>query len=280
MGIGIACVAARDAKVPVVLLDAKKSQIEKGLKYIDLVLEKDVLKGKLTSEEKQEAVSKISTTSLMDDFADVDFVIEAVSENPALKRDLFTNLSKITKPETILASNTSSISITKIAASTNRPDKVIGMHFMNPVPIMKLVEIIPGLATSQSTLSTTLALAAQMGKTTTKSLDVPGFIANRLLMPYINEAIFALQENIGTKEDIDTTMKLGTNMPMGPLALADFIGLDTVQSILRILHTQLGEDKYRPAYLLNKYVDAGWVGKKVGRGFYVYENQDPLRAKK
>ncbi|KAJ3333586.1 hypothetical protein HDU76_006327 [Blyttiomyces sp. JEL0837] len=270
MGIGIAHVAAHIAKANVILLDPDQNQLDKGLKLIDVYLEKDIVKGKLTQEEKSATLGRIQTTEDINDFKNVDFVIEAVSENPSLKRELFLNLDKLTKSDAILATNTSSISITKIAAATNRPDKVIGMHFMNPVPVMKLVEIIPGLATSSETLATTLALSAKMGKTTTQSEDVPGFIANRVLMPYINEAIYVLQEGIATKEDIDTTMKLGTNTPMGPLTLADFIGLDTCLAIMRVLHSQLGDSKYRPSPLLVKYVDAGWLGKKSGRGFYEY----------
>ncbi|RKO89599.1 3-hydroxyacyl-CoA dehydrogenase [Blyttiomyces helicus] len=271
MGVGIAHVAAHVAKIPVILLDAHPRQVEKGLKFINLLLEKDVLKGKITEEEKADTLARITTTSDMGDFKNVDFAIEAVSENPALKRELFQNLDDVAPKHAILATNTSSISITKIAASTQRPEKVIGMHFMNPVPVMKLIEIIPGLATSHDTLATTQSLAAAMGKTTTQSTDMPGFIANRVLMPYINEAIYVLQEGIASCEDIDTTMKLGTATPMGPLTLADFIGLDTCLAIMKVLHTQLGDDKYRPSPLLVKYVDAGWLGKKTGRGFYTYQ---------
>jgi 3-hydroxybutyryl-CoA dehydrogenase len=270
MGLGIALVAAYKAKADVLLMDAKKTQLDKGLKYIDILLEKDILKGKITSEEKRDILARLSTTQDLHDFSNVDFVIEAVSENPKLKKDIFSELDRITPSHTILASNTSSISITKIASTTRRPSQVIGLHFMNPVPVMKLVEIIPGLATSAETLGKTLALAADMGKTTSQSSDMPGFIANRILMPYINEAIFVLQDNIASRDDIDTTLKLGTNVPMGPLTLADFIGLDTCLAIMNVLHTQLGDSKYRPSPLLVKYVDAGWLGKKVGRGFYEY----------
>ncbi|KAJ3068308.1 hypothetical protein HDU98_008492 [Podochytrium sp. JEL0797] len=270
MGIGIAQVSAQNAKTPVLLLDADERQLEKGVKAIASNLEKAVSKGKITSATRDETMSLIRTTTEMADFSATDFVIEAVSENPSLKRELFLNLDQITKKSAILSSNTSSISITKIAAATARADKVIGMHFMNPVPVMQLVEIIPGLATSPETLQVTLELAKKMGKITTESADVPGFIANRVLMPYINEAIYVLQEGIATKEHIDTTMKLGTNVPMGPLTLADFIGLDTCLAIMRVLHTQLGDTKYRPSPLLVKYVDAGWLGKKSGRGFYEY----------
>ncbi|KAJ3310240.1 hypothetical protein HDV04_005179 [Boothiomyces sp. JEL0838] len=270
MGVGIAHVSALSGK-NVLLLDSSPAQLDKGLKFMDLMLQKDVLKGKITEEERSKHKSLTRTTSDIKDFKDVDFVIEAVSENPNLKRELFMSLDEITPDHAILASNTSSISITKIAAATKRPEKVIGMHFMNPVPIMKLVEVIPGLATSQETLDATLKLAETLKKTTTLSKDVPGFIANRVLMPYINEAIYVLQEGIATREDIDKTMKLGTNVPMGPLTLGDFIGLDTCLSIMRVLHHQLGDDKYRPSPLLVKYVDAGWLGKKTKRGFYEYE---------
>lgn len=270
MGIGITFVAAAVAKLPVLVLDNNKAQVKKGLEFLDSLLVKDLKKGKITEEDRTQAKNLIRSTDNIKDFHDVDYVIEAVSENPALKRELFQSLSQVTKKSAILASNTSSISITKIAASTDRPEKVIGMHFMNPVPVMRLVEIIPGLATSTDTEDRTEALALAMGKVVSKSQDVPGFIANRLLMPFINEAVVALQENVGTKEHIDLTMKLGTNHPMGPLALADHIGLDTCLAIMRVLQSQLGEDKYRPAWLLAKYVDAGWLGKKTGRGFYQY----------
>lgn len=233
-------------------------------------MKKQVAKGKLEDSVRTETMSRIVGATSMSDLSKADFVIEAVTENPVLKNKIFSDLSTICASDVILASNTSSISITKIATATNRPDRVVGMHFMNPVPVMKLVEIIPGLQTSAETLQTTLTLAQSMDKITTQSKDMPGFIANRLLMPYINEAVFALAESLGTKEDIDATMKLGTNMPMGPLTLADFIGLDTCLAIMRILHTELGDSKYRPAPLLVKYVEAGWLGKKSGRGFYDY----------
>lgn len=233
-------------------------------------MKKQVAKGKLEDSVRVETMSRIVGSTSVSDLSKTDFVIEAVTENPVLKNKIFEDLSTVCDPSVILATNTSSISITKIAAATNRPDRVIGMHFMNPVPVMKLVEIIPGLQTSAETLSTTLTLAQSMDKVTTQSRDMPGFIANRLLMPYINEAVIALNESLGTREDIDATMKLGTNMPMGPLTLADFIGLDTCLAIMRILHTELGDSKYRPAPLLVKYVEAGWLGKKSGRGFYEY----------
>ncbi|ORX75885.1 hypothetical protein K493DRAFT_256700 [Basidiobolus meristosporus CBS 931.73] len=270
MGAGIGLVAARMAKVPVTFVDANPVQLEKSSKFLQALLDKDISKGRLTGEEKEEIMGRMTWSEKVEEFNSANFVIEAVSENVDLKRKLFGILSEVTTPETILATNTSSISITNIAAASSRPEKVIGMHFMNPVPVMKLVEIIPGLATDENTLKTTLGLSQAMGKVTTTSQDVPGFIANRLLMPYINEAVIALEQGIATKEDIDTTMKLGTNNPMGPLTLADFIGLDTCLAIMRVLHTELGDTKYRPAVLLKKYVDAGWLGKKSGRGFYQY----------
>jgi len=270
MGMGIAQVAAQVTRLDVLVVDSNSQNLAKSLKFLDSVLQKNVQKGKMTENDRQATLKRIKTVDSLEQLSAVDFVVEAVSENTDLKHRIFKDLARITPPNAILATNTSSISITKIAAVTNRPDRVIGMHFMNPVPVMKLVEIIPGLATSEATLKSTLALARAMGKTTAQSLDTPGFIANRLLMPYINEAIQALQEGVGTKEDIDTTMKLGTNVPMGPLELADFIGLDTCLAIMRVLHTDIGDSKYRPSTLLVKYVDAGWLGKKTGRGFYTY----------
>ncbi|KAI8055003.1 3-hydroxyacyl-CoA dehydrogenase [Syncephalis plumigaleata] len=274
MGLGIALVGARIAKLPVRLMDVSQHQLEKSLLFMDKLLEKDVERGRLTADEKAVIQSRVSVVNSAEALASTasesDFIIEAVSERVDLKLTLFRDLSAIVAPSTILATNTSSISITKVAGAALYPERVIGMHFMNPVPIMKLVEIISALQTSDRTMKTTLALASAMGKTTTVSQDVPGFIANRLLMPYINEAVITLQEGIATREDIDTTMRLGTNVPMGPLTLADFIGLDTCLAIMKVLHTELGDSKYRPAVLLQKYVDAGWLGKKTGRGFYEY----------
>ncbi|KAI9594085.1 3-hydroxyacyl-CoA dehydrogenase [Syncephalis fuscata] len=274
MGLGIALVGARMAELPVRIMDVSQHQLEKGLLLMDKLLEKDVQRGRLTADEKKVIQSRVSVVNSAEALAstasDTDLIVEAVSERIDLKLTLFRDLSAVVAPSTILASNTSSISITKVAGATLHPERVIGMHFMNPVPVMKLVEVIPSLQTSTKTLETTLALARAMGKTTTVSQDVPGFIANRLLMPYINEAVIALQEGIATREDIDTTMRLGTNVPMGPLTLADFIGLDTCLAIMKVLHVELGDSKYRPAVLLQKYVDAGWLGKKSGRGFYEY----------
>ncbi|CAJ0892961.1 5826_t:CDS:2 [Entrophospora sp. SA101] len=271
MGLGIAFVIANVSRLPVKIMDSNPNQIEKALRFIDGLLEKDIKKNQITEEHASLTKSLIKTTENISGLSEMNFVIEAVPENLELKKKVFIDLDKSTKPDTILATNTSSISITKIAAVTNRPQKVIGMHFMNPVSVMKLVEIIPGLATSDETFDTTKNLAISMGKTCTLSKDVPGFIANRLLMPYINEAIMVLEQGIATCEDIDTTMKLGTNIPMGPLTLADFIGLDTCLAIMKVLHTEIGDTKYRPAILLQKYVDAGWLGIKSGRGFYMYQ---------
>ncbi|EAL67211.1 hypothetical protein DDB_G0280465 [Dictyostelium discoideum AX4] len=269
MGSGIAQVLAQVAKRNVILVDLNKAVVEKSLININGFLQKSVAKGVITEEDRQSTLKRISFSDDLNSLKNVDFVIEAIVENTEIKCNLFKDLSKICKPEAILASNTSSISITQIASNTNNPQNVIGMHFMNPVPIMKLVEVIPSLQTNDETLKTTMELAAEMNKTTTLSKDMPGFIANRLLMPYINEAVQALHEGLGTREDIDTTMKLGCNMPMGPLTLADFIGLDTCYSIMNILHTQLG-DKYKPSPLLKRYVEAGRLGKKVKHGFYTY----------
>ncbi|CAG8745358.1 1130_t:CDS:2, partial [Racocetra fulgida] len=257
-GMGIALVGAKVSELPVKVFDTNPEQIKKGLKLVDELLRKDVTKNRITEDQVTSIKQRITTITDISELSDVDFVIEAVSENVALKQKIFENLDNILNKESILATNTSSISITKIAAATKRPEKVIGMHFMNPVPVMKLVEIISGLTTSDETLSITKQLAVSMGKTCTHSQDVPGFIANRLLIPYINEAIIVLEQGIATREDIDTTMKLGTNTPMGPLALADFIGLDTCLAIMKVLHNEIGE-KYRPATLLQKYVDAGYL---------------------
>ena len=270
VGAGIAIVSSQIAGRDVTLFDISTEQLDSSLKFAEKLLQRNVDKGKLTAEEKDVVLGRISHTDQLSDLSAADFIIEAATENVELKLKLFSDLDELAKPDAILATNTSSISITKIAAATDRPEAVIGMHFMNPVPIMKLVEVIDGLATSEQTNATTRALAAAMGKTTAVAQDVPGFIANRLLVPYLNEAVFALAEGIGSAEDIDTVMKLGTNVPMGPLQLADFIGLDTCLAICKVLHEGLGEDKYRPAPLLQKYVDAGWLGKKTGRGFYEY----------
>eukprot|EP01132_Coremiostelium_polycephalum_P003872 gene3872-4829_t len=269
MGSGIAQVLAQTAKKNVVIVDQSQAMLDKSSALINSLLKKAVEKGKLSESDKNDTLKRITFTQSLSSLSNVDFVIEAIVENPEIKCNLFKELSGIVKPDTILATNTSSISITKIASNTKQPEKVIGMHFMNPVPVMQLVEIIPGLKTSDDTHNVTLELAKEMAKITTVSKDMPGFIANRLLMPYINEAVQALHEGLGTKEDIDTTMKLGCNMPMGPLTLADFIGLDTCLSIMNVLHGQLG-DKYKPSPLLIRYVEAGKLGKKNGQGFFDY----------
>jgi len=234
-------------------------------------LQRNVDKGKLAAADRDAILGRIKATTTLGDMAAADFVVEAASENEAIKFTIFENLEAICAPHVILASNTSSIPIGRIASHTKRPTQVIGMHFMNPVPVMKLVEVICGLATSLETLATTLALTKRMDKTPAQANDFPGFIANRILLPMINEAIFCLYHGVGAKEDIDTVMKLGMNHPMGPLALADLIGLDTCLAIMDTLHQGLGDSKYRPCPLLRQYVEAGWLGRKNGRGFYTYE---------
>ncbi len=269
MGSGIAQVAAA-CGLSVVMNDIKDEFVERGYETIEKSLGYQVKKEKITEDEKQATLGRIEASTSLEDMIRADYVVEAATENEALKLQIFENLDGYCKPEVILSSNTSSISITKIAGVTKRPEKVIGMHFMNPVPIMKLVEIINGLATDDDTTRTTLDLALKMGKTPVPANDFPGFIANRVLLPMINEAIYALYEGVGEAKNIDDIMKLGMNHPMGPLALADLIGLDTCLAILEVLHKGLGDSKYRACPLLRKYVDAGWLGKKTGRGFYIY----------
>ncbi len=269
MGHGIAQVCAMHG-YRVTLVDVSQELLDRALEKIARSLAKLHRKGKLDDAAHQAALENLRTSLALADVAEADVVIEAVSERRALKLEIFAELDALTAPETILASNTSSISITELAASTQRPHQVIGMHFMNPVPIMKLVEVIPGLATDEATLKTTTALARALGKTPVQAADYPGFIANRVLMPMINEAIYALMEGVGTAEAIDTVMKLGMNHPMGPLTLADFIGLDVVLEILNVLYEGLGDPKYRPCPLLKRMVAAGYLGRKSGRGFYEY----------
>ncbi|KAJ4389436.1 hypothetical protein N0V93_006904 [Gnomoniopsis smithogilvyi] len=277
MGLGIALVAAQKAQVPVTLVDTSQASLDKGLSFADKLLAKDVSKERITKEQADKARSNLTATTSMDGLAEVDFVIEAVPEIPTLKFDIFSKLAQICPPHAILATNTSSISITRIAAATTKDPKdlsassrVVSTHFMNPVPVQKGVEIISGLQTSQETVDRAIAFCKAMGKIPSVSADSPGFLANRILMPYINEAVICLETGVGDRDSIDAIMKNGTNVPMGPLQLADFIGLDTCLAIMNVLHTETGDSKYRPSVLLGKMVDAGWLGKKSGKGFYDY----------
>jgi 3-hydroxybutyryl-CoA dehydrogenase len=275
MGAGIAQVAAQ-AGIAVVMHDITPELCKRGVDSIARNLDRMVERGRFKPEERDRVMRRVETSTRLEDLAGLGFVIEAVIENEDAKIALLQKLDKICPPETIFASNTSSISITKMGARTSRAGRVIGMHFMNPVPAMKLVEIIRGLATSDATFQQTRALAEQLGKTTMTAQDFPGFIVNRVLLPMINEAIYTMYEGVGGVTDIDIAMKLGTNQPMGPLELADLIGLDTCLAIMEVMHRVLGDDKYRACPLLKKYVDAGYLGRKSGRGFYVYDEKGTL----
>jgi len=269
MGNGIAQVFAQGGHA-VVLRDLDGKALDRAMGQVDKSLGKLVEKGKLAADDRTASLGRIKATTSLDDVASADLVVEAVVENLQVKQQVFGELDRLTAPSAILASNTSSISITKLGAATRRPDKVIGMHFMNPVPLMALVEVIRGQATSDETMATVMDLSRALGKTPVEVNDFPGFVANRVLMPMINEAIFAVYEGVATPEAIDQVMKLGMNHPMGPLTLADFIGLDVCLAILEVLHDGLGDPKYRPCPLLRRMVDAGWLGRKSGRGFYTY----------
>ncbi|WP_053361095.1 3-hydroxybutyryl-CoA dehydrogenase [Bacillus sp. FJAT-27251] len=270
MGSGIAQVCAQ-AGYTVTLNDLKQEFVERGLGVINKNLSRNVEKGRLTAEQKEEILSRITPSTSLQDAQEADLVIEAAVENMDIKTKVFAQLDELAPEQTILATNTSSLPITEIAAATSRPEKVIGMHFMNPVPVMKLVEIIRGLATADEVYQEIEDITKKIGKVPVEVNDFPGFVSNRILMPMINEAIYTLYEGVATKEAIDEVMKLGMNHPMGPLTLADFIGLDTCLYIMETLHEGFGDTKYRPCPLLRKYVKAGWLGKKSGRGFYIYE---------
>ena len=269
MGNGIAQVAAMSG-LDVIMNDIKDEFVERGLATITKILSRSVDKGKMTDDDRNAVLGRIKTSVSLQDMSSADFVVEAAVEKESLKFQIFKELDEICESGVILATNTSSIPIGRIAAQTRRPEKVIGMHFMNPVPVMKLVEVIPGIATSEETLKVTWELSEKFGKTPAQANDYPGFIANRILLPMINEAVYCLYHNVGTREDIDTVMRLGMNHPMGPLTLADLIGLDTCLAVMETLYDGFKDSKYRPCPLLRKYVEAGWLGRKTGKGFYEY----------
>jgi 3-hydroxybutyryl-CoA dehydrogenase len=275
MGGGIAHVAAI-AGFDVVLNDVTEDRVHAGLATINGNMARQIAKNQITDEDRKAALARIVPSADYGDFADSDLIIEAAVENEEVKRKIFAKLCPIAKPEAILSSNTSSISITRLASATDRPEKFIGIHFMNPAPLMQLVELIRGIATDDSTFESAKAFIAKLGKTSTVSEDFPAFIVNRILLPMINEAIYTLYEGVGSVEAIDTAMKLGANHPMGPLQLADFIGLDTCLSVMQVLHEGLADTKYRPCPLLVKYVEAGWLGRKTKRGFYDYRSGTPV----
>jgi len=275
MGSGIAQVASTHG-FGVRLVDIAREQLDAALSKIDYFLSRAVSKGRMSEEEKKAALARIETGTSLELLADCEFVIEAATENEEIKTQILRELCPILRPDAVIATNTSSISITRLAARTDRPERFIGMHFMNPVPVMKLVEVIRGIATSQETYEATVELAHRLGKTTVAAEDFPAFIVNRILIPMINEAIYTLYEGVGNVESIDTAMRLGANHPMGPLELADFIGLDTCLSIMQVLYEGLSDSKYRPCPLLVKYVEAGWLGRKTKRGFYDYRGERPV----
>ncbi|MGQ2968518.1 3-hydroxybutyryl-CoA dehydrogenase [Rhizobium sp. TH135] len=275
MGCGIAQVSAA-AGYKVTIYDLSKERIEAGLATINGNLARQVTNGKITDDQRKEALALISGSSDVNDLAAADLVIEAATEDESVKRKIFAALCPVLKPEALIATNTSSLSITRLASATDRPERFMGIHFMNPVPVMKLVELVRGIATDETTFKTAKEFVSSLDKTITVAEDFPAFIVNRILLPMINEAIYTLYEGVGSVEAIDTAMKLGANHPMGPLQLADFIGLDTCLSIMQVLHEGLSDSKYRPCPLLVKYVEAGWLGRKSGRGFYDYRGEVPV----
>ncbi len=275
MGGGIAQVGAVSG-FDVVLMDVRQESLEAALALMHRLLDRQIKKGTMTEADRAAALARIKTSTAMRDLGDCDLVVEAATEDEAIKRKIFKELVENVKADAIIASNTSSISITRLAAATDRPERFIGMHFMNPVPAMKLVEVIRGIATAEDTYQSIKSLCEKLGKTAVTAEDFPAFIVNRILLPMINEAVYTLYEGVGTVESIDTAMKLGANHPMGPLELADFIGLDTCLAVMQVLYDGLADSKYRPCPLLVKYVEAGWLGRKVKRGFYDYRGETPV----